>query len=78
MIKNGADVNAREEGKEKWSPLNCASSYGFKEIVELLITNGAHVNSGEATINTPLMCASSCGFKEIVELLIANKAPVNA
>jgi len=50
-----------------------------KEIVALLIANGADVNAmGGEYPTTPLHAAASSGQKEIAELLIANGADVNA
>ena len=61
LVANGADLNAREEGEDKWNPLTCASRYGFKEIAEILIDNGADVNAREVDSMTPLICAIKYG-----------------
>jgi len=62
-----------------------AGSGGHKEIVELLIANGAVVNAFSSSTNfmstnslTPLHTAAYWGRKEITELFIANGADVNA
>ena len=55
-----------------------ASDYGHKEIVELLITNGADMDGKDKYGNTPLHYAATWGHKETAELLIANDADVNA
>jgi ankyrin repeat protein len=60
--------------------LHVASLKGKREIVELLIQNGANVNiqrdhSGGSW--TPLLMACHHGNKEIVELLLANGAELN-
>ena len=49
-----------------------------KEIVELLVNNGADVNATHNGGGTPLHWAARKGHKQIVELLIANGANVNA
>ena len=78
----GVDVNAIYEGQ---TPLHLAATYGTpsianhrKEIVELLIAEGADVNTKDEDGETPLHLAALRGHKEIVELLIAAGADVNA
>ena len=51
---------------------------GDKEMVNLLISNGANVNAIENTGATPLHLAAHHGLTEIVEILIENDANVNA
>jgi len=55
-----------------------ASAKGQKEIVELLIAEGADVNAKSDSGSTPLHDAAINGRKEVAELLIANGADVNA
>ena len=69
----GTDVNLISDGIEK-TALHDAALEGHKEIVELLIDNGANVNAKNTIGETPLHQAVS---REVVELLIANKAKVN-
>ena len=73
----GADVN------EKWKaghyPLTLAVDSDHKEIVELLIANGADVNTNNDYLGmTVLQSAVLRSNKEIVELLINRGADVNA
>ena len=73
----GTHVNAKES--RGWTPLLRAAREGYKEIVELLIANGADVNAKTGNAGwTPLHWAAYEGYKEIVELLIASGADVNA
>ena len=71
-LANGADVNAKDDG---WTPLHNAAGYSTKEMVELLISNGANVNVKNEDEWTPLHDAAS---KEVAELLIAKGADMDA
>jgi ankyrin repeat protein len=59
--------------KDKWgtTALMLASQWGHKEVVKLLLDNGADVNAKADDGWTALMLASEKGNKEIVELLIS-------
>jgi len=79
----GTDVEAWDDVNEQ-TPLHLAAFGGRKEIVELLISKGADVNSRtmwnpkHKTGWTPLLYAVDHGHKEVAELLIAKGADVNA
>ena len=76
-IAAGTDVNAKDKYGE--SPLLFAATFGHKEIAELLIANGADVNTKIDKIGmTPLHWAAWGGHTEVAELLIAKGAEVNA
>ena len=67
----GTDVNARYFGA---TPLHASAGLGRKEIVELLIAEGADVNAGLNSDNehkgkTPLNAAIEAGKDEIAHLL---------
>ena len=76
LIRDGAVVNqVNDKGQ---TPLYIASTAGHKDVVEVLIKNGAKVD--QATTDdgqTPLFAASSYGYKEVVEVLIKNGAKVD-
>jgi ankyrin repeat protein len=55
-----------------------ASSYGYKEIVEVLVNNGALVNQKGEDDNTALVWACQNGYKEIAEVLVYSGADVKA
>ena len=76
-IAAGADVNAIDDDRGM-TPLHYATGNGHKEIVVLLITEGADVNAKNGKGWTPLFGAAVLGKNKIVELLIAKGANVNA
>jgi ankyrin repeat protein len=59
------------------TPLLNASGNGHRELVELLIANGADVNTRYWN-GTPLLAAAAAGHTDVVKLLIAKGADVNA
>ena len=68
----GTDVNAKD--KRGLTPLHYAAGAGRKEIVELLITEGADVNAklvsdGPHKGKTPLNAANEANHPEIADLL---------
>lgn len=77
ILAIGVDVNCMNEDGE--FPLKTACWLGNREIVELLIENGADVNlADESEFDTSLMMASRHGHAEIVRLLLKNAVDVNA
>ena len=77
ILSSGVNVNSENDGGE--FPLETACWHGNKEIVELLIENGADVNyADEGEFRTALMMASHHGHAEIVQLLLKHGADVNA
>ncbi len=52
-----------------WLPIHEASNYGFADIVDLLIKNGAKINDSLGPI-TPLHDASQNGHFDVVKLLL--------
>jgi ankyrin repeat protein len=59
------------------TPLHCAAEQGDIEQVQLLIANGADINSRDQYGQTPLERAAFAGHIKVVELLIAKGAEVN-
>ena len=55
-------------------PLWCAAAAGHMDIVTLLVSHGANVNSTTKTNSTPLRAACFDGHFDIVEYLITNGA----
>ena len=65
---SGADVNAKDDAFRA-TPLNWAAFGGHKEIVELLISEGADMNVKCSNQNTPLDVAIKYKRTEIADLL---------
>ena len=82
LLDASADASSKlfiaNSGLGKDTLLHIAARYGYKEIVELLISEGADVNAKDENSWTPLHFAARHGHKEVVELLIAKGADVNA
>ena len=76
LINNGADVEG-SQGPLKWSPLHFAVWREHEELVDLLISKKADVNSVDVNGNTALHYAVFDGSQKIVALLIAKGADVN-
>jgi len=74
-LADGADVNTQNESGT--TPLGWAGYYGYKELVELLIAEGADVNAN-SNGTTPLNNAVSTDRLEVTALLIEKGADVNA
>jgi ankyrin repeat protein len=74
LIAHGANVNYEECSR---FPLLDAASSGYKDIVAMLLDNGAKINKREEYGDTALKSASNDGQVEVVKLLIARGADVN-
>jgi len=83
--EKGVDVNARSEGDCE-TALHGAAYYGNVEIVEYLISKGAHVNVKDSTGATPLHFAAAdtgqakhdAGKLEVAKYLVSKGAHINA
>ena len=75
LIKNGADVKARDE--THLTPLHMASSSGFPGLVGLLIEHGANVAARDCRHKTPLHLASSWVGSRIALLFIEYRTDLN-
>lgn len=70
LIKHGAKVNGSTSGKNRL-PLYYASSTGFKEMVDLLLENGAKVDIEARARHTPILGAVMGGVPEVLERMIS-------
>ena len=77
LLEGGADVNGQGRGILR-NALQAALGRGSKEMVQLLLDNGANVNAQCGDFGNALQVASVRGDKEIVQLLLDNAADVNA
>jgi len=75
IITAEAGVNANIEDRQ--TALMDASNRGLLEKAELLIAQGADVNTQDIHGNTPLMIAVRSGHSEVVQFLISNGADVD-
>jgi len=77
LLSKSASVNAWID--DDWrTPLHVATRKGFKEIVHILLSNGADANASAKNGETPLSLAISEGFTEIAGLLLDQGADVHA
>ncbi|KAL9115307.1 MAG: hypothetical protein Q9187_007316, partial [Circinaria calcarea] len=77
-LKKSPDRDTNAHGGEHTSALITASYSGKKEIVQLLLDNGADINAQRGHRGSALIEASRSGKKEIVQLLLDNGADINA
>ena len=68
-LGNPSALNVKRSNKE--TPLHIASSNGYLEIVQHLVSNGAKVNVKDENFATPLLLASQRNHFQIVEYLIS-------
>jgi hypothetical protein len=69
-----APMSKHSDGSE----ICIASSYGQLKVVQLLVENGADVNTPSELHGPPLVAASAAGHKSIIRFLLENGADVNA
>ena len=77
LIDGGAKVNEKVSYLDR-TPLHVASSLGFDQMVELLISKGACIEAKDTQDCTPLHIAIKTNRKEIVEVLLKHDADINA
>uniref|UniRef100_A0A0K0FDS6 ANK_REP_REGION domain-containing protein n=1 Tax=Strongyloides venezuelensis TaxID=75913 RepID=A0A0K0FDS6_STRVS len=75
-LESGVFVDVRDD--DNYTPLHIASSNGFFNIVQLLISYGADVNATDNALMTPLMHSCSSGSIKVAELLVNSGANVFA
>jgi hypothetical protein len=65
------------EIRHSFVPLLWASTYGYKDVVKLLLMDGANVRVNDWRGRSALSCAAGNGHETIVELLLEANAAVN-
>ena len=69
-------VNVKNEGRQ--TPLHLAAYYGYKEIIQLLLANGAEVDPRDNDGRTPLhQMVPRCVRPDVAEVLLENGATIN-
>jgi hypothetical protein len=77
LLDQGADIEAKDP-KSGASPLHYAVMKGRMQIVDLLLSRGADVNSRTRNGTTPLHTAALYARKEVAERLLEQHADINA
>ena len=67
LVKNGADVNARQQGD--FTPLHGAAANGHAQMVKILVENNADKKAKASDGKTPADYAKDKGFQEIENYL---------
>jgi len=80
LLSKGADVNAedRDGNTSLWWASNIRFYFYSKDMLELLISNGARIPEDKETLRMMLHSAAFHGHKKFVELLIENGADVKS
>lgn len=76
LDSEGVDENCRDD-EDLETPLHHAARLGNKEVIEILINNGAFIDVQSGLGETPLTIAVAQGFREIVSLLLESGANPN-
>lgn len=78
LLKKGADPNIVSNNDFKVAPLHSAVATSQIEIVNILLQNGANINSKQSNGVTALHSAAHNGATDIVKLLLQNGADEKA
>ena len=69
-------ANVHAQDNFKWTPLHFACHGGLKDVVEILLENGANLEATTMNGATPLMRAVESSKPELVQYLIEKGAKV--
>jgi ankyrin repeat protein len=75
--QHSSDSNYSQRFPKNMTGLHLVAYFGVKAIVQLLLDNGANVNSNTGGRQTPLYWASKNGHVEVAQLLLEKGANIN-
>lgn len=77
LLAAGADANFKDTSLG-FTPLGLAVGYGYKDVVDVLLSHGADINVIVFQDYTPLDYAIVRGYKDVVVVILAHGADPNA
>ena len=63
--------------RKSWARM-ATMRYGYADVAQLLLDNGANINTANTAGNTALHYAASNGYADVAQLLLAKGANINA
>jgi len=76
LLKEDRNLVNLKDNRDR-TALHLASYKGYKDIIEFLIANDAHINAKDFYQQTPLHWAASAGHLNIVKILVEKGAEIN-
>lgn len=78
FLKKGIDINQEDDTIYKKTPLHVAAVYGKSDMISFLCSQGANINSRNATLQTPLHLAARIGHLTASKTLVSLGAIVDS
>ena len=78
LLSKGANINTKDNGMDRATPLHWASKNGHFDVVKLLLDEGADISTRDYFEQTSLYRATVRGHAAIVKLLLDRGADVEA
>ncbi len=76
LVRVGANIENMND-RNGLTAMHYASSYGHKNIIEILLDSGANIHAYDAKKATPLHSAASGGYSDITRLLLDRGAVID-
>jgi ankyrin repeat protein len=76
LVKDNPDLVSSKDDSLGKTPLHWAAEYGFKDVAQLLLVNGAKINAKDGFGDAPL--EDAVGHADMEKFLLANNADVHA